>query len=125
MPRNRFYLTGHNKLGRLYFQYYPNDQPSLINFTKMTYSGFISNSGLQTLEKYNRTYNFAASPLSKSAINLENSDGSTTCSTTYCGNVTCANCCFSTNESKSNCGYTCGCCPGGGTSCSDCGGCYS
>jgi hypothetical protein len=98
------YLTRPSQKGRFFLQYYPGDLPSVVNFSKIINSGFLGSSTLQTMDRYNRIDLFAASPLSKTAINKENSDGSVQCSTVGAKYVTCANCCRTTSTS-----YTCGC----------------
>lgn len=115
MPQ-KTYLTKPSKNGRFFLQYYNDDTPSLANFSKIITSGHLGNAALQTLERYNRVDLFSSSPLSKSAINRENQDGSVSCSVAYpcCNNyVTCQNCCRTTSAS-----YTCGC--NGPTQCITC-----
>jgi hypothetical protein len=97
------YLTKPSQNGRLFLQYYPNDVPSVSNFSQNINRGFLGTSTLQNMEMYNRIELFGFHPLSKTAINNENPDGSVSCSTTS-GYTTCKNCCRTTSTS-----YTCGC----------------
>ena len=98
------YLTKPSHHGRLFLQYYPDDRPSLVNFSTIIKSGYLGSSTLQTLEKYNRMYLFASNSLARSAINRENQDGSLRCYTIWPRHVTCQQCCRTTSTY-----YTCGC----------------
>jgi hypothetical protein len=107
------YLTKPSNNGRFFLQYYPDDRPSLVNFSKIITSGYLGPSNYQTLEIYNRMDLFASNPLAKSAINRENLLGDVSCSTTR-GYTTCSNCCRTTSTY-----LTCGCI-GPNNNCIDC-----
>jgi hypothetical protein len=106
----RMYLTPPSPYGRIYLQ--TTLYPSVYNFNFSINSGFLSSATLQSQEQYNKIYLFAASPLAKTMLNVENPDGSVVCN--Y-GKTTCSQCCLSQPQFDNLiCGCSCnvgdGCC---------------
>lgn len=97
----RMYLTPPSINGRIYLQTI--QYPSLDIFNFSINSGFLGSAILQSQEQYNKSYLYAASPLAKTMLNVENPDGSVTCGRGK-GQITCLQCCMSPAST-----YPCGC----------------